>query len=227
MECETYIRYKKPKQRHINRQLVQKSFEKTKHYAKTRSLLYKQRYTNTKISSEETKLLHYLEASLKKEIYNIMDAKETLFQQLKQDISQTPPDVTNIHTLLQQFIDGLCKFCPSKPIINQKIKNSFPTEIKVEDTHTIILQLIYWIEQFQSPADDTITHTMKLQIKNNSNIETIIDVLSKYYDHTEKVYKDTWDARERLIQGKSVIPPQHIKHVHGKNGVPYNMKTGR
>ena len=68
LECETYIRYKKPKQRHINRQLVQKSFEKTKHYAKTRSLLYKQRYTNTKISSEETKLLHYLEASLKKEI---------------------------------------------------------------------------------------------------------------------------------------------------------------
>ena len=40
--------------------------------------------------------------------------KDALFNQLKKDISETPPKLDNISQLLKQFVDGLCKFCPSK-----------------------------------------------------------------------------------------------------------------
>ena len=40
--------------------------------------------------------------------------KDALFNQLKKDISETQPKLDNISKLLKQFVDRLCKFCPSK-----------------------------------------------------------------------------------------------------------------
>ena len=52
------------------------------------------------------------------------------------------------------------------------------------------------------------------------------NITLQFYDHTEKVYKELWEARQRLVNGENIIPPEHRKQVKGKNGVPFDMKTG-
>ena len=152
--------------------------------------------------------------------------KETLFNQLKKDISETPPKLDNISQLLKQFVDGLCKFCPSKTELNNEIRNRFPVHINPEHTLLVMEKLIFTIEQFQSPCDDKITKKMLSNVSNNFNNESIIVFLSDFYDHTEKVYKDVWEARQRLINGENIVPQEHRKQVVGKNGIPFDMKTG-
>jgi|TARA_B100000614_G_scaffold19607_1_gene15864 hypothetical protein len=152
--------------------------------------------------------------------------KETLFDQLKKDISETPPKLDNISQLLKQFVDGLCKFCPSKTELNNEIRNRFPVQINPEHTLLVMEKLIFTIEQFQAPCDDKITKKMLSNVSNNFNNESIIVFLSDFYDHTEKVYKDVWEARQRLINGENIVPQEHRKQVVGKNGIPFNMKTG-
>lgn len=152
--------------------------------------------------------------------------KETLFDQLKKDISETPPKLDNISQLLKQFVDGLCKFCPSKTELNNEIRNRFPVQINPEHTLLVMEKLIFTIEQFQAPCDDKITKKMLSNVSNNFNNESIIVFLSEFYDHTEKVYKDVWEARQRLINGENIVPQEHRKQVVGKNGIPFNMKTG-
>ena len=87
-------------------------------------------------------------------------------------------------------------------------------------------KLIFSIQQFQSPNDDKFTKKMLSDVSNNFNNESIIVFLSEFYDHTEKVYKELWEARQRLVNGENIIPPEHRKQVKGKNGIPFNMKTG-
>ena len=152
--------------------------------------------------------------------------KDTLFNQLKKDISETPPKLDNISQLLKQFVDGLCKFCPSKTELNNEIRNRFPVHINPEHTLLVMEKLIFTIEQFQAPCDDKITKKMLSNVSNNFNNESIIVFLSDFYDHTEKVYKDVWEARQRLINGENIVPQEHRKQVVGKNGIPFNMKTG-
>lgn len=153
-------------------------------------------------------------------------SKEELFKQLRTDIDENPPNLTNIGKLLEQFVDGLTKFCPSKTELNKEIRERFPKQIKPEDTLLIMQKLIFSIEQFQSPNDDKFTKKMLSDVSNNFNNESIIVFLSEFYDHTEKVYKDIWDGRQRLINGENIIPPEHRQQVRGKNGVPFHMKTG-
>ena len=153
-------------------------------------------------------------------------SKEELFKQLRTDIDENPPNLTNIGKLLEQFVDGLTKFCPSKTELNKEIRERFPKQIKPEDTLLIMQKLIFSIEQLQSPNDDKITKKMLSDVSNNFNNESIIVFLSEFYDHTEKVYKDIWDGRQRLINGENIIPPEHRQQVRGKNGVPFHMKTG-
>jgi len=153
-------------------------------------------------------------------------SKEELFKQLRTDIDENPPNLTNIGKLLEQFVNGLTKFCPSKTELNKEIRERFPKQIKPEDTLLIMQKLIFSIEQLQSPNDDKITKKMLSDVSNNFNNESIIVFLSEFYDHTEKVYKDVWDGRHRLINGENIIPPEHRQQVRGKNGVPFHMKTG-
>lgn len=153
-------------------------------------------------------------------------SKEELFKQLRTDIDENPPNLTNIGKLLEQFVNGLTKFCPSKTELNKEIRERFPKQIKPEDTLLIMQKLIFSIEQLQSPNDDKITKKMLSDVSNNFNNESIIVFLSEFYDHTEKVYKDVWDGRQRLINGENIIPPEHRQQVRGKNGVPFHMKTG-
>lgn len=154
-------------------------------------------------------------------------SKEILFEQLKHDISQNPPNLENITLLLTQFVEGFCKFCPSKNDFNNSIRNRFPSVIKIEDTLSIIKELILTIEKFQSPNDDIVTKKMLNNVINNYNNDSIIIFLSEFYDHVEKVYKDVWDCRKRLVNGENIIPENYRKKIDGKNNIPNKMKTGR
>ena len=92
----------------------------------------------------------------------------------------------------------------------------------------IIYGLISWIEKFQCPVDDVITKRWRSDFQNTQDyLSFIVSFLEEYYDHSEKVYRQVWEARKRFVSGESVIPPEHRPKVEGKNGVPFNMKTGR
>ena len=154
-------------------------------------------------------------------------SKKILFDQLKTDISENPPNLKNITVLLTQFVEGFCKFCPSKTEFNNGIRNKFPSIITVDDTLVIIKELISTIEKFQSPNDDIITKKMLREVITNYNNDSIINFLSEYYDHVEKVYKDVWDCRKRLVNGENIIPEKYREKIYGENNIPSRMKTGK
>ena len=54
----------------------------------------------------------------------------------------------------------------------------------------------------------------------------IVSFLQEYYEHSEKVYRNVWDARQRLVSGENIIPPEHRPQIKGSNGIPSNIKTG-
>ena len=122
---------------------------------------------------------------------------------------------------------------PSKKTLHTQIKKDIYQEnINIETMPTIIYGLISWIEKFQSPADDIITNKWKNEFKNTQDYiqdytQYIVTFLQEYYEHSEKVYKNVWDARKRLVSGENIIPPEHRPKIEGTNGIPSNMKTGR
>lgn len=154
-------------------------------------------------------------------------SKKILFDQLKRDISENPPNLKNITVLLTQFVEGFCKFCPSKTDFNNDIRDKFPSTITVDDTFLIIKELISTIEKFQSPNDDIITKKMLRNVITNYNNDSIINFLSEFYDHVEKVYKDVWDCRKRLVNGENIIPEKYRENIYGENNIPSRMKTGK
>ena len=154
--------------------------------------------------------------------------KKAFFSKIKEDLSKSPPDTQHITVIIQELVNGLCKFVPSKPEIHNLIKNDILCEnIGIETTPKIINGFIHWIEQFQAPVHDSITKTWRDDFKNTKNYaEFIAEFLEQYYSHTEMVYREMWEARQRLASGESAIPPQHRKIVSEKNGIPDSMKSG-
>jgi hypothetical protein len=155
-----------------------------------------------------------------------VQCKRVFFDLLKEDLDQDPPQTERIHVILQEIVEGLCKFVPSKQGIHETMKQDILCDdISPETMPHIIMNLIKWIERFQSINDDTITHEWRATFKQTTDYsQFIIDFLQEYYIHVEKVYKEVWEARQRLIRGENLIPPEH--RVQGKNGVPFHMKTG-
>ena len=152
-------------------------------------------------------------------------SKEDLFKQLRADIDENPPNLTNISKLLEQFVDGLTKFCPSKTELNKEIRERFPKQIKPEDTLLIMRKLIFSMSNFNLQMMINLQRKC-FQMYQIISIMNPSLFLSEFYDHTEKVYKELWEARQRLVNGENIIPPEHRKQVKGKNGVPFDMKTG-
>jgi len=156
-------------------------------------------------------------------------ARTALFTIIRRDLTQDPPETESIKSVINQLIDGLTKFVPSKTKVHQQIRAEiFQEEINLEAMPSIIFGLIGWIEKFQCPADDEVTRGWRNRFQKAENYtEFIIAFLEEYYDHSEKVYLEVWEARKRLLEGENVIPPQHRREVKGENGVPLEMKTGR
>ena len=153
--------------------------------------------------------------------------KKAFFDKVKEDLSKSPPDVEHITVIIEELVNGLCKFVPNKPEIHGFIKDDiFVKNIGFETMPRIIDRLIHWIEQFQAPIHDSVTKGWRDDYRNAKNYsEFISDFLEKYYSHTEMVYKETWEARKRIANGESAVPPEQ-RIVSGKNGIPDNMKSG-
>jgi hypothetical protein len=154
--------------------------------------------------------------------------KKAFFSKIKEDLEKNPPDTQHISIIVQELVDGLCKFVPNKSDIHRLIKDDILCKtIGVETMPKIINGLIYWIEQFQAPAHDSITKTWRDDFKKTRNFPEFIALfLEEYYQHTAKAYKELWEARKRLANGENIVPPEHRPAVTGKNGVPENMRSG-
>ena len=165
---------------------------------------------------------------------NVNDAlqkrvKKEFFDIIKEDLKQTPPNTDHIKIVINELIDALCKFIPSKTEIHKTIKNEiYQEDVSFETMPYIINGLISWIEKFQCPADDVITKKWRKDFKTTQDhLEFIVVFLQEYYLHSEKVYKEVWEARKRVASGENAVPPEHRPIVKGSNGVPLNMKSGR
>ena len=157
------------------------------------------------------------------------ETRMAYFDIIRKDLVKDPPDTENIRIIIDQLIDALCKFVPSKVEIHKKIKaDIYQENITSTTMPNIVYGLINWIEQFQSPADDKVTNLWKDDFQNTPNyVEYIVKFLEEYYDHSEKVYREVWEARKRFVSGESVVPPEHRPKVEGNNGIPTNIRTGR
>jgi hypothetical protein len=142
---------------------------------------------------------------------------------------QEPPSTTRVSKLIAELVDGLCKFVPSKAPLHARIKEDIlPETVDIETMPRIVLGLIDWIEKFQAPAYDTVTERWRNEFNAaTSPADFIVRFLDEYHNHIEKMYKEVWDARTRLVNNESVIPPEHRPVVTGRDGIPDIIKTGR
>ncbi len=145
---------------------------------------------------------------------------------LRKHLNQSPPNNEYIKQILNTFKEALFKFVPNKPDIHQFIKDDLP--LVTLDTPTIaniVDRLIHWIEQFHAPIHDHVTTQWREDFKNVTNYtDFICNFVVEYKNHTEIVYKDTWEARKRIANNESAVPPGRL--ATGQNGVPDNMKSG-
>ena len=146
---------------------------------------------------------------------------------LRNQLNQSPPNTEYIQQILDIFKEALFKFVPNKPDIHQFIKDDLPLDVL--DTPTIaniVDRLIHWMEQFQAPIHDQVTSQWRDDFKNATNYNDFIcQFVVNYKNHSELVYKETWEARKRIANNESAIPPEN--RAKGKNGIPDSIQTGR
>jgi len=153
--------------------------------------------------------------------------KKAFFSKIKEDLSKSPPDTEHIRVVIQELISGLCKFVPNKTEVHEFIKKDILYDtIDVETMPKIINGFIHWIEQFQSPIHDSTTKKWRNDFKEATNYSDFIATfLEEYYVHAEKMYKELWEARKRVVNNESAVPPEY--RSMGNNGVPDIMRSGR
>ena len=154
--------------------------------------------------------------------------KNAFFDCIYEDLQKSPPEVKHLNIIIKELYDALCKFVPSKEMIHMKIKESLFIELNINNVSSIINSLIYWIEQFQAPVYDIKTKTWREKFKKTQDYSLfIVEFLKEYYDHLEKMYKEVWDARKRLVNNENIIPPEHRIKPKGKNNIPDVIKSGK
>ena len=148
-------------------------------------------------------------------------------QLLRAQLDNTPPKTEYIKQILEVFKNGLLQFTPHKPEIHQFIKDDLPLDtLTTETIPQIIDRLIHWVDQFQAPVHDIVTKKWRYDFSNCTNYtDFICQFVEDFKNHSEIVYKETWEARKRISNQESPVPPEH--RAKGKNGVPDNMKSGR
>ena len=151
------------------------------------------------------------------------------FDIIKKDLEQNPPKTDQIRILINELIEALYKFVPSKKELHLQIKKDIYQEtINFDTMSSIVYGLISWIEKFQCPMDDVVTEKWRTDFINTQDCsQCIVSFLQEYYEHSEKVYLNVWEARHRLISGDNIIPPEHRPSTHGTHGIPTNIKTGQ
>tara|TARA_B110000208_G_scaffold183846_1_gene236982 strand:- start:578 stop:1075 length:498 start_codon:yes stop_codon:yes gene_type:complete len=152
---------------------------------------------------------------------------KAFFDKLTTDFNSNPPKTDHIKILISELYDKLCKFIPSKKKIHDKIKQDLLIHtIGLDTMPIIVLSLIKWIESFQAPYHDKKTNIWKKQLHTCDNCTNyLIQFLKEYYQHLEITFKELCDARYRLINGDSLIPPEHRPSINNISDI--RMKSGR
>lgn len=153
--------------------------------------------------------------------------RKAFFDKLTEDFNSNPPNVEHIKKLINELCDSLCKFVPSKQTIHDKIKAELLIDnISLETMPNIVLCLIKWIEMFQAPIYDKKTRLWRSELYTCKNTtEYLINFLRDYYEHIEVCHKELFEARQRLINGEPVIPPEHRPIINNIGDI--KIKTGR
>lgn len=107
-------------------------------------------------------------------------------------VDRDPPDVEHIRKLIDEIIDILCNFVPSRTDIHKLIRDDLSGEVD----WSLQEKLIKWSERFQAPIYDQITQKWKKNLP-----EKLSDFLKKYYEHLEKINKQVWEERKKISQG--------------------------
>jgi hypothetical protein len=170
-----------------------------------------------------------------------MSLTDNTKEKLINELSSTPPIFKTIIIIIEELTTGLCKFVPGKPLLHKDIRNSVKVDgLCINTMHIVINGLIGWIEKLHAPVYDIVTSTwrddfMKMYTpRDKYTFDKMmcftIKFLDEYYTHMEKMYKEVWDARKRLVNGDNVIPPKHRKvynDIEKQSGIPSNIKSGR
>ena len=154
--------------------------------------------------------------------------KNAFFDKLHSDFKEMPPKTQHISICITELYEGLCKFVPSKQNIHQQIKKDIiHDEVNLQTMPFIVNGLIQWIESFQAPYHDAVTKKWRDDFKNCKDYADFLkDFFMTYYNHIEVVYKESWEARKRLVNGENIVPEEHRKVVTGKYGIPDVMRSG-
>jgi len=118
----------------------------------------------------------------------IMETYEKAFWDM---VDQDPPDVEHIGKLLQEIIEILCNFVPSRTDIHALIREDL-TSVDWD----LQPKLLKWAERFQAPIYDQVTESWKRKLPEKLSV-----FLKKYYEHLEKINKQIWEERSKLAKG--------------------------
>ena len=119
----------------------------------------------------------------------IRDAYEKAFWDM---VDQDPPNVEHIRKLIDEIIEILCKFVPSRPDIHQLIRDDLSGEV----TWSIQERLLIWAERFQAPLYDNMTQSWKRKLP-----QKLSEFLKKYYEHLESINRQIWEERKKIASG--------------------------
>lgn len=127
-------------------------------------------------------------------------------------VAELNPD--HVAKLIKEIVDALCCLVPSRTDIHEKIRNETLLTPTPDNEPLIRESITKWVETFQSPVHDRVTRGW-------SSLGTV-DFLRAVYAHLEVVHREVWEARKRIADGESPIPPEHRpKPFDG------TMRTGR
>ena len=110
---------------------------------------------------------------------------KAFFDLLDQEGAESESD-THLRALLNEIIDTLCGFVPSRTDVHEKIKEDLAGEIGWD----LQTKLLGWIEKLQAPIYDQVTSDWKKKCP-----EPIGHFLKKYYAHMEKVNRQIQDHK--------------------------------
>ena len=159
---------------------------------------------------------------------NVQCAK-AYFDLIEEDLRKDPPETDNVKRIVIEIIEALEKFVPSRTDLHESMRHEIPCDtVDASTMAAIVTKLVHWIEKFQSPAHDSTTKQWITSFQATTDYPAFLSrFLREYLEHTEKIYKEVWEARLRLASGEDVVPPERRPNVEGSNGVPTNMRSGR
>lgn len=119
----------------------------------------------------------------------IREAYEKAFWDM---VDQDPPNVEHIRKLIDEIIEIICNFVPSRPDIHQMVRDDLSGDVE----WSIQEKLLVWAERFQAPLYDNMTQSWKRKLP-----QKLSEFLKKYYEHLELINKQIWEERQKVASG--------------------------